>query len=560
MSETDIFDDIDLLVPKKKVSYRPARGLDTTAVDIVFGEDNNSASAPLPFVKEPATSVQKVPAAYSYESENKLISSVTVRPRLSPSRFYADFINDAKKYLHMHAKPCEAVPFPAYIPEYRSMKRSQLDFYLYFRDAAKRGEALDCPMSYILLLLFEIINLPEDIPPNEGATLMCRVWSLYRERFPRLDSYIADWLCDYCLIHRLELPHEAREYTKILASSSDLPEFYCDPRYMETYELILKTAGYVPDRDGRYPECENLLREHLPHVINKLSYKSYGKPFSPELLLPLSSCARTAYRSALCAYNNNALISLSYRSFSRGTQVAHRLSDCIKYAENRVRAHLGIRARLKCPALADADRCLIDEYLDTELPMRRKEYRKVEKVTYLDENEALYEPESYGLSIELAKKIESESWQATELLESAFSSDDYTFKRNEELTDITNKSMPVQNDILHENDKAAQDSANTEHIVGATEDALDVQSDDGTHEETCALGKVELEFLSCTAAHDTDRLKAMIRSHSLIADAVAEKINVYAFDTIGDSVLELVNGEYEIIPDYAEEVKRWLTK
>lgn len=553
MSDKDIFDDIDLLVPKKSSPYRPARMLDTSAVEIAFGEDKKSNETSLLFKGAPTESMQRVSAEYSYESENKLIASVTVRPRLSPSRFYADFINDAKKYLHLHAQPCEAVPFPAYIPEYRSMKRSQLDFYLYFRDATKGGKTLDCPMSYILLLLFEIINLPEDIPPREGATLMCRVWLLYRDRFPRLDSYIADWLCDYCLIHRLELPHEAREHERILASISDFPEFYCDPRYTDKYELILKTASYTPDRDGRYPECESLLREHLPRVIDKLSYKNYGKPFSPELLLPLSSCARTAYRSALCAYNNNALISCSYKSFSRGTQVARRLSDCIKYTENRVRAHLDIRARLKCPALSDADRCTIDEYFDVALPIRRKEYRKVEKVTYLDENEALYEPENDVLSIELAKKIESESWQATKMLESTFSVDEQVYSR-------TDEEIHASSDSLHENKKAIQGSTCKEYIADTSDVELGAQLDDGTHEDLGALGAVELEFLSYTAAHDTEGLKAMIRSRSLIADAIAEKINVFAFDTLGDSVLELVDGDYEIIPDYSEEVKRWLKK
>lgn len=537
MSEKDDFWDIEKLVPRKNLKPLYPTRTDTSTVPIEFGDDTSDEVKTSLFERAVRDGEIKAAKEYSYTPKNTLITAVTIRPRLSPSRFYADFLNDAKKYLDLHGKECKAVPFPAYIPEYRSMKKAQLDFYLYFRDCARRGEKLDAPISYILLLLFEIINLPDDIPPKEGAELMCRVWLLYRETYARLDSYVADWLCDYCLIHRIEPPKMSLEHADILAEASGFPEFYFDPAKTDRYKLLCKVARHTPNVDGKYPETEVYLRKHLVNVIDRLVVERRGAALSLDDVLTLTTGARTAYRSALCAYNNNALISYTYRSFSKFTLSAQKLADCVKYAENRIRAFLSIRSRLKCPLLPDADKVIIDGYFDEVLPIEKKKYNRNynrnEYVSYTGENEYLYEPESTGVSFEAALEIEKESWKAAEMLESAFGG----------VTDT---------EAVTDTKQEAVFSADT---ADASQEITPITAKDA---ENSGLDGIEKAFLRYVADGDIRGLRKFVKENRLIADAVAEKINVYAYDAIGDSVIEGADGEYTIIPDYVQEVEQWL--
>ncbi|MBQ4136961.1 MAG: TerB N-terminal domain-containing protein, partial [Clostridia bacterium] len=439
------------------------------------------------------------------------ITSVAVRPRISPSRIYADFITDAKKYINLTGKECPAVPFPAYIPEYRSMKRAQLDFYFYFRGCVRKGERIESPLSYILLFLFEIINLPDMIKPEDGALYMCRILDFYGEVYPRLVSYISEWLCDYALIHKLSLPKEAIPMKGLLLKASSFPEFYLDPAYTDRFSLVCRAAHYTPDIENRYPETVALIREHLVRAIDTLSQKKRGCDFSLDEVLATTTGARTAYRSALCAYTSNALISYTYKSLSGNTMSAKRLCEICKYSENRVRAHLGIRARLKCPMLSDADRVLLDDYFDDHLPIERKKYIRKAPVTYMGENEHLYEPESVGISFDAARDIEKDSWKAAEMLEAAF----------EEYVTEPEVTEPADNELT-------------------------------------ALNETERELLRFVLGNDTLSLKSMLKQKGLIADAVVESINTYAFDKIGDSVIEGFDGDYTVVEDYITEVRKWI--
>lgn len=510
----DDFRDIENLIPKKHITPARQTNTDTSAVYLEFGEDIPRTG--LNF--NPSVAQSAVTKEYTYEPENSLIKLITVRPRLSPARFYADFVADAKKYLHMHGKECAPVPFPAYIPEYRSMKKAQLDYYLYFRDAVKEGNKLDTPQSYILLLLFEIINLPKEIPPAEGAMLMYRLWKMYRQEYPRLDTYIPEWLCDYSMIHRIPLPQVALKDAALLAELSDFPEFYLNTLRCDRYTLLCKTAGYTPNGDGKYPETDEYLKEHMISAIDCVSLKKLGRKFTPEDYLTLTTGARTAYRSALCSYDNNALISYTYRSFSKKNVSMQNLADCVRYAENRVRAYLSIRSRLKCPGLDSYEKEIIDEYFDEYLPIVRKRYTSVAATSYSGENDYLYEPESYGISFEAAKTIEKNSWKATAMLEDAFALEEET----------------------------------KEEVGPAPSVPENVHEDDG------ALGALELEFLRLLFEDKSAEASAFARENGIMPEALAEKINVYAFDILGDSVIDSTDGTLAVIEDYKENIQEWL--
>jgi hypothetical protein len=70
------------------------------------------------------------------------------------------------------------------------MNDKQQNFYLYVRDSIRNGDFMNAELSYILLYVFEIINLPHRIPPETGVRLLSDIWLNYRNRHPRLDVFL----------------------------------------------------------------------------------------------------------------------------------------------------------------------------------------------------------------------------------------------------------------------------------------------------------------------------------------------------------------------------------
>jgi hypothetical protein len=113
------------------------------------------------------------------------------------------------------------------MPQYDQMTLSQLSYYLYWRGEIRKGVYIKTDINYLFLYAYEIINLPDRIPPRKGAIELTRLWAAYREDFRYLDKYLGEWLCDYCLIHKVEPDWVTLDvFSGEVASKVSMPEFY----------------------------------------------------------------------------------------------------------------------------------------------------------------------------------------------------------------------------------------------------------------------------------------------------------------------------------------------
>ena len=80
---------------------------------------------------------------------------------------------DALRHFDKTSACSTPVAYFSYIPQYAQMSRSQLEFYFYFREKARVGEFIPCDVTYFWLFIYEIINLPDKIPPKEPSILIC---------------------------------------------------------------------------------------------------------------------------------------------------------------------------------------------------------------------------------------------------------------------------------------------------------------------------------------------------------------------------------------------------
>ncbi len=540
--ELDDFWSVDNLLPKKKATVyappsRPQPRVVPRAVEVEFGEDkvhvfdgeeNLREIGKIHYVP-PHSAVEREPIPkFEYSTDGLLIHKVSVFAWDSQYKYFESFVNDAIKY-HA-AKPPEAAeyqPFFSYLPQYAQMRRSQLAYYLFWREKTRRGEFIKTDYSYIQLYIFELINLPH----TSGSALAARdamalIWRNYRKDFPQLDTHAAEWMCDFCLVHQLP-PSEllTTEELCILSSSALLKEFYLDPvserggeenaakfflRFCCSYDYTKSKFYQAEHRELFEKYIPTTLGAVLPSVIGG---KNGGRPL---VTLGDSTMTRDVYSGALCAYTNKLRVTVSYTSFSRSHELRFLIGDMVRHIENRLRAWIGTRSRLSVMSLPVNIRDAIDAYMSPRIPTDYiAAVKKADEIKKMPDYERRYELPRAAISLEGAQAIEESSWQTTKILTEAFGGD-------------------VEDDAV--------ETVTAEPIV-------DQPKSDGVFGEFT-------EFVRLCLNEDFEGQRAFALKLGKMPDAVADEINAITADgDIGDIILEDCDGGYKVIEDYEEQVR-----
>ncbi len=545
LDDIDRFWDLNSLLPKKRPVTPSHRSINTDTVEITVPEESaRDAGVPVPpqNAVRPRGELTMRARAEEYRShpldpyliyapESRLIKRVEVSKWDTKFNFYENFRTDAKRLWSRTASECEHVPFFAYVPQYSQLKYAQLKWYLWWRENVRRGVYLKSDFCYILLYIYEIINCPDLIEPSEGVKLLCDIWLAYRTEHKRIDSYMCEWLCDYCLINKLSCP-TARLETILgeVAALASLKEFYMETASKSAASGVLMHMSTYDFRKSRYVTSDNVsvFSSHISgafdRVWNEILSKSDTSDGAKEFRIE-----RTAYEGALCVYDMKRSLAIEYVSFSRSPKFRFTVTDIIKYSENKVRMALGIKSRLKVEGLSDDIRACIDRYFAENLPAPKKTHptKNEENVYTENEYDKLYEPVKSEFSIENAIKIEKDSWETTEILTSAFEE----IPEPEPVPEVTSD-IPEPMQTNEFGDEFAE-------LIGA-------------------LDEVCVSALTNLSRGDSTALTGAANSAGILADALADRINERAFDIIGDSIIEPCGGGYRLIADYEGDLRKWL--
>lgn len=544
LDELDRFWNIDELLPRRQSGTRtPPQPHSTETVELVIPPAGqvpadsdrrltlSANSTPLvqrTVAEEPRRQAEPID---TYRPDNPLLRQVRIYRWPSSYPYYARFAEDARRYLHAEAVPCPRVPFFSYVPQYTQLTEDRLAWYLYWRARVREGCYPDCDYTYLLLYLYEIINLGREIDPADGLAAMCALWLGYRGRYPRLDRFLGEWICDYCLVHHLpaprDLPDEAAE---VLVSSSPLKEFWLShaPGECEAYAgALLRFSSNYDYRGSKFAAGENLplYDEHIPAA---LAHTVAAAADSPNSLLAGanlqdSRLSRDAFGGALCAHENKYRIEVDYCSFTRSHELRFLVTDIIKYSENKIRAHLGIKSRLGLYALPNEIRGILDRYFAEHLPASRamtprRRAEAAEEKKYA----ALYEPLSADFSPAHAAEIEQTSWQTTQRLVEAFAE-----------VEVPEEAAPPP--------------------IPVPSPAPSVPADDTLASRLTAL-KLDGVVRALLDGSTADA-KASAAACGLMLDAAVDRINTEAQDCFGDILFEEnTPGCFTLIEDYREEL------
>ena len=466
----------------------------------------------------------------TYRPDNTLLRQVRIYRWPSSYQYYARFVEDARRYLHAEASPCPRVPFFSYVPQYTQLTEDRLAWYLYWRFQVRAGSYPDCDYTYLLLYLYEIINLGREIDPADGLAAICALWLGYRGRYPRLDRFLGEWICDYCLVHHLPAPKNLpAEALDVLVSASPLKEFWLSqaPGENEAYaSALLRFSSNYDYRGSKFAAGENLPL-YDKHILAALAYTVAATAESPNSLLSGanlqdSRLSRDAFGGALCAHENKYRIEVDYCSFTRSHELRFLVTDIIKYSENKIRAYLGIKSRLGLYALPNETRGIIDRYFAEQLPASRamtpkRRAEAAEEKKYA----ALYEPLSADFSPAHAAEIEQTSWETTQRLVEAF-----------EDADVSASPPPPIPEPIPAPPAPGDDSLSARLITSKLD-----------------------EVVRALLAGDTAGAKAAASACGLMLDAAVDRINTEAQDSFGDILFEEdTPGSFTLIEDYRDEL------
>ncbi len=523
MDEKDDFWDIEKLIPKKeKPKYTPPVR-DTEAVLITDDARQSSQGEAVVhriIPKAAEKDGEEQAPADEYSPKSPLISKVQIYKWRNSYNYYEQFCIDARRFARLHGEVCEHVPYFSYVPQYVQLSGAQMRWYLYWRDRVFAGEYPKTDYSYILLLIFEIINLAEAADTKKGQRVLCELWLNYRGEYPRLDRYLCEWICDYSIIHRLPPPLGFCDSG--IAEYCTLKEFYVyyDERDSHGYaRALIKFCSAYDYHKSKFAQGE-ALKIFDAHVAGALSFvlercSEPGKILSAAGLED-NTIVRDSYNGALCASQVKRRIVVSFFSFSRSHELRFLIADIIKYSENKIRAAIGVKSRLSVFTLPDPVRTALDEYFSLNLKKNTEILRK-EKPK--EEYEKLYDAPKTELSPENAAKIENSSWQVTKILIEAFDGE-------EEKQEPIIEEKPIEKEVCESADSPARELENS-------------------------LGE-RYDFLVAALESDAGKQAALANKLGVMADALADEINDIAAEIIGDIILEDQGGYYTVIEDYRE--------
>ena len=572
--DPDDFWDVEKLLPDRPMS-RPKTAPRTmpTAVELEVpsrGETSAQGSPPVRSAGEPVASVpltlrrsadgdpvhapekDKPTPVVEYSPDGLLLHTVRIFPWQAGYHYFDSFVEDAQRFHDMKPpRSAEKTSYFSYFPQYTQMNRRATAWYLFWRERVRQGEYPDTDYAYVLLYLFELINLPVNTSAEGRARrdLMAKVWVAYRKPFPQLDQYMCEWLCDYCLIHRLTAPIDLlAPALDTIIQGSRLKEFYLsaavrlsgdgsgrEDTALQTARILLRHCCQYDYRKSKFASGEHkaLFDSTIPaavaHVLPMLLGANGQKP---AITMLESTVTRDAYVGALCSYRNKRRIEVSYTSFSRSHELRFLMGDMVKHVENRLRSWIGVRSRLSAMSLPIPLREALDAYLapleppKSAMPVKKKEEPR-------PAYEALYDLPRKAVSLTDAAAIEAQSWETTKILVEAFGVDD----------GAENDVALCGNDVsLRDNDVRRANSAN---------DAAPAAQ----MEETSPLAPYA-PFINAALDGDPSALRVAAKALGKMPDALADEINAITADgEIGDIILEDDGmGCYTVIEDYREQI------
>lgn len=507
------------------------------------------------------------------------------------------FVQKAKELAEAVEGAAEFVPFQTYWPTYDEMQPRQLKWYLFWRGEVRSGRYPDTDLSYIFVYLYELIHGIGWSEPAEGYTLMEQVWQGYRQRYPKLDLYVREWLFDLTLVFQLE-ERPTEPMTKLPRNlSMELKELEWRRRFTAepldlSWELLLKLIDYDVEKSRFYQEQGRKdMQNYVPKVISLVDgYLSRSKGIRIlELYKPKETqMSRYLFRSAVYDHEmygrTKTVIVLPY---SGHPPLRAFLTQLVRLTENLLREFTGVKGKLRGIDVGPEIEQLVRRYLHKEFERRKAEEAKarapkvkintaklrklqqesdeVRDMLLSEEQTLAFTPEAPGMPLERAvtslgrKLVEVEPLQPALDFERGYEqvSEDSTAARSDREDLIGGR----KEETVIASQSPQPDKQASQSVTEERSDAEQVQSEANANlpEEWQELfaGLTPPQALMLAAllqGYNAAERQAIAEQAGSMPELLIDEINELAMERIGDL---LIDGD-EVVEDYRAELNEWL--
>lgn len=492
---------------------------------------------------------------YEYEPENPLIKNVKVCSEKQGEVLFPQgnlFIRERRALLNRKAVECPRVSYYSYSPRYSQMSRAQLSYYLWWRENARNGSFLKADESYIILYAYELATTSDEEDKIASLNMLCSLLTEYTEKEISVvfRMMIRDLICDFCLVHGLSVPLERLDGVgKLLTANAFLPEFFIDlsdKNRIKAMELGLSAISMYDYRKSKFysPDSSSLFKRVMNGALAALISDKSAFDSLTSFTGGVYGCVtseRRPFARLINIVNRNIKLEISYYQL---VNIQSAVTDAMRYSENKLREHMGIKNKLHITAINPHIKAALDSFFEENYPAmptvdrRRKNAAKNEPEIH--EYDRFYDVPKAEISPEHALEIERDSWSTTKILTEAFADEDNEY--GETLTDnnapeliIEPIAEPAPLPAVNQVDFPAQESENGIYAQIKTE-----------------LGAVA-DFIKLCKTPSFGEQRRFAAEHSLSVDEIADRINECAANVFGDIVLEDVGGAYGIIEDYIDQ-------
>lgn len=487
---------------------------------------------------------------FEYEPQNPLIKSVTVYSEKENDEVFVHdnlFIRERRALLDRTTTFKEPAPFYSYAPRYSQLNKAQLNWYIWWRQNARNGNFIKTDDSYVILYAYELAATGDGEDKEAALSMLCSIMTKFSSKDLGIvyKIMIRDLICDFCLIHGMRAPTEQLGgIEKQVLFGSFLPELLID--LSSNRQACVDAVSSLSLYDYRRSKCYNeatadTFKRGIDGAVNAVLCNE-------EAFDAITSFTRGVYSGVTVErhpfmrmvniVNKNIKIEIVYYEIAN---LKTAITDIVRYSENKIREHLGIRNKIHVLTTNPLARTAIDAFFENNLPAkqfidRRRRDAKVEE-NQPHEYDVLYDVPKVAISPERALEIERESWDTTKRLTEAFSdSATITDVGTDELAHLEMVDTPknAEENVTSQNEEISSPPSDEQGVYA------------NLREKLGALA----EFVTLCRTPSLLQQRKFASAHSTSVDELADKINETAADMFGDIILEDSGEGYAIIEDY----------